>query len=207
MNKVQESFVYVIDDDKEVRDSLAWLLETINLKTKPYESGNAFLESFRTGLQGCVVLDVRMPGMNGMDLHLHIKKMDANIPVIIVTGHADVPMAIRAMKDGAFDFIEKPYNDQQMLERIQMAIHQQKDLKKDQQRKQTIKKMFDNLSKREVQVLSGILKSNPNKVIADELCISIKTVEAHRSSLMSRLEVKTVAELVRLAIESKRDNT
>lgn len=206
MDKGKNIFVYVVDDDKEVRDSLAWLLESINLQTKPYESGDVFLEDFVAGQQGCVVLDVRMPGMNGMDLHVFIKKIDPNIPVIIVTGHADVPMAIRAMKDGAFDFIEKPYNDQQMLERIQMAIHQQNDLQKDQQRKQAIQKMFDNLSKRENQVLSGILKSNPNKVIANDLCISIKTVEAHRSSLMSKLDVKTVAELVRLAIEAEKDS-
>jgi FixJ family two-component response regulator len=146
-----------------------------------------------------------MPGMNGMDLHLFIKKIDPNIPVIIVTGHADVPMAIKAMKEGAFDFIEKPYNDQHMLERIQMAIHQQNDLQKNQERKQEVQAKFSKLSKREEQVLLGILKSLPNKLIADELCISIKTVEAHRANLMSKLDVKTVAELVRLAIEAERD--
>lgn len=138
-------------------------------------------------------------------IYLFIKKIDPNIPVIIVTGHADVPMAIKAMKEGAFDFIEKPYNDQHMLERIQMAIHQQNDLQKNQERKQEVQAKFSKLSKREEQVLLGILKSLPNKLIADELCISIKTVEAHRANLMSKLDVKTVAELVRLAIEAERD--
>lgn len=205
MQNKNEAKVYVVDDDKEVRESLAWLLESINLTTESYEDGQSFLDDFKQGLQGCVLLDVRMPRMNGMDLHLFIKKIDPNIPVIIVTGHADVPMAIKAMKEGAFDFIEKPYNDQHMLERIQMAIHQQNDLQKNQERKQEVQAKFSKLSKREEQVLLGILKSLPNKLIADELCISIKTVEAHRANLMSKLDVKTVTELVRLAIEAERD--
>lgn len=200
-----EPCVYVVDDDQLVRESLEWLLESVNLKTQLFENGQAFLEGFQPNMPGCVLLDVRMPGINGMDLHQTIKQQDPNLPVIIVTGHADVPMAIRAMKEGAFDFIEKPYNDQHMLERIQHAIHQYDDLQKDQERRQALNELFDKLSKREEQVMQGVLKGRPNKLIADDLCISMKTVEVHRANLMSKLDVKTVTELVRLAIEAGRD--
>lgn len=198
--------VYIVDDEQQVRESLEWLLETVNLPTQLYSNGQDFLDAFTPGMPGCVVLDVRMPKMNGMELHLAIKQIDPNFPVIIVTGHADVPMALRAMKEGAFDFIEKPYNDQHMLERIQAAIHESSNIQQDNQRSQELQQRFDALSKREQQVLQGILQSKPNKLIADELFISIKTVEVHRSNLMSKLEVKTVTDLVRLAIEAKRDD-
>jgi len=198
--------VHVVDDDKEVRESLQWLLESINLQTKLYENGEVFLNNFQPNLPGCVVLDVRMPGINGMELYQMIKRLDPNLPVIIVTGHADVPMAIRAMKEGAFDFIEKPYNDQNILEPIQNAINQYDDLKKNHQRQQALQQRFDTLSKRETEVLKGVLKGRPNKLIAEDLCISIKTVEVHRANLMSKLSVKTVTELVRLAIEANKDS-
>lgn len=198
--------VHVIDDDRQVRESLEWLLESVNLKTRLYDNGQDFLSEFSSGSLGCVVLDVRMPGLNGMDLHQSIKQLDPNFPVIIVTGHADVPMAIRAMKEGAFDFIEKPYNDQHMLERIQLAIHHYDGLQKSQIKAEALKNRFEQLSKRETQVLDGILRGQPNKVIADELFISVKTVEVHRANLMSKLDVKTVTELVRLAIEAGKDH-
>ncbi|NPA71598.1 MAG: response regulator transcription factor [Gammaproteobacteria bacterium] len=196
--------VYIVDDDKQVRESLEWLLESIQLPTKLFENGQDFLDNFSAGLPGCVILDVRMPGMNGMDLHKSIKAIDEHFPVIIVTGHADVPMALRAMKEGAFDFIEKPYNDQHLLERIQVAIHQYDDLQKKQSKGQALNSLFNQLSKREEQVLSEVLQGVPNKLIAKNLCISIKTVEAHRSNLMTKLEVKTITELVRLSIEAGR---
>jgi len=194
--------VYIVDDDKQVRESLAWLLESVQLTTQLFPNGHEFLEQFRPGLSGCVVLDVRMPGINGMDLHKSIKEIDEHFPVIIVTGHADVPMALRAMKEGAFDFIEKPYNDQHLLERIQSAIHHYDDIQKKHEKNQELNTLFDRLSKREQQVLTEILKSVPNKRIAENLCISIKTVEVHRANLMSKLQVKTITELVRLAIKA-----
>jgi two-component system response regulator FixJ len=147
-----------------------------------------------------------MPGLNGMELHQSIKHIDPDFPVIIVTGHADVPMAIRAMKEGAFDFIEKPYNDQHMLERIQLAIHHYDDLQKHQEKADALQNRFEQLSKRESQVLTGVLQGHPNKIIADQLCLSIKTIEVHRANLMSKLGVKTVTELVRLAIEAGKDH-
>jgi len=194
--------VYIVDDDQQVRESLAWLLESVQLTTRLFANGHEFLEQFTPGLSGCVVLDVRMPGINGMDLLKSIKDIDEHFPVIIVTGHADVPMALRAMKEGAFDFIEKPYNDQHLLERIQAAIHHYDDIQKQHEKDQELSTLFNQLSKREQQVLTEILKSIPNKRIAENLCISIKTVEVHRANLMSKLQVKTITELVRLAIKA-----
>lgn len=196
------TYVYIVDDDQQVRESLAWLLESVQLTTKLFINGQEFLEAFTPGLSGCVVLDVKMPGINGMDLHKSIKEIDENFPIIIVTGHADVPMALRAMKEGAFDFIEKPYNDQYLLERIQSAIHHYDDLQKIQEKNQKLTTLFNRLSKREEQVLAEVLQSNPNKRIAEKLCISIKTVEVHRANLMAKLQVKTITELVRLAIKA-----
>ena len=196
------TYVYIVDDDQQVRESLAWLLESVQLTTKLFANGQAFLDAFAPGLSGCVVLDVRMPGINGMDLHKSIKEIDENFPVIIVTGHADVPMALRAMKEGAFDFIEKPYNDQHLLERIQSAIHHYDDLQKKHEKNQELTTLFNRLSKREEQVLTEVLQSIPNKRIAEKLCISIKTVEVHRANLMAKLQVKTITELVRLAIKA-----
>jgi two-component system response regulator FixJ len=197
-----KTYVYIVDDDQQVRESLAWLLETVQLKTKLFANGQEFLDQFTPGLSGCIILDVRMPGMNGMDLHKSIKEIDEHFPVIIVTGHADVPMALRAMKEGAFDFIEKPYNDQHLLERIQVAIHDYDDMQKKHEKDQALTTLFNQLSKREAQVLEEVLQSIPNKRIAENLCISIKTVEVHRANLMSKLAVKTITELVRLAIKA-----
>lgn len=202
-----QACVYIVDDDQLVRESLEWLLDSVNLQSRLYENGYDFLDAFSAGLLGCLVLDVRMPNINGMDLYQSIKEIDPNFPVIIVTGHADVPLAIRAMKQGAFDFIEKPYNDQHMLERIQVAIHQCTDLQKTIERQHVLTERFARLSKREVQVLQEILQGKPNKLIANELCISIKTVEVHRANLMQKLEVKTVTELVRLAINAGKDSS
>ncbi|MDA3808328.1 MAG: response regulator [Thiomicrorhabdus sp.] len=205
--EIMEIFVYVVDDDQQVRESLEWLLESVNLTTQLFKDGQDFLDTFTTGLPGCVVLDVRMPGINGMDLHQLIKQIDKDFPVIIVTGHADVPMALRAMKEGAFDFIEKPYNDQHLLARIQVAIHQHGAAQKEQEKNKTLTVLFNQLSKRETQVLDGVLQGKSNKSIAEFLCISVKTIEVHRANLMHKLNVKTVTELVRLAIEADHDQT
>ncbi|WP_019557189.1 response regulator transcription factor [Thiomicrorhabdus arctica] len=200
-----EICVYVVDDDQQVRESLQWLLDSVNITTQLFKSGQAFLDTFSAGLPGCVILDVRMPDINGMDLHRLIKKVDQHFPVIIVTGHADVPMALRAMKEGAFDFIEKPYNDQHLLERIQVAIQQHSAAQKEQKKHKTLTTLFSQLSKREKQVLDGVLQGKSNNSIAEMLYISVKTIEVHRANLMSKLNVKTVSELVRLAIEADHD--
>lgn len=197
---MMESTVYVVDDDRLARESLEWLIESVGLPVRVYESGQAFLDDFKQGLAGCLVLDVRMPDINGMDLHAKLKRDGCSLPVIIMTGHADVTMAVRAMKAGVYDFIEKPYNDSLMLERIQSAIAFDLDNRKAQERIDSIKNRLDILTPREFEVMKWVLKSTANKVIATELGISVKTVELHRSNLMSKMQATSVTELVRLAL-------
>lgn len=191
--------VYIVDDDQMVLESLQWLLQTISLEAKIFNSSTDFLKSYTPGEAACVILDVRMPEINGMDLHRRLKTLDVEVPVIIVTGHADVKMAVRAMKDGAFDFIEKPYAEQQMLERVQSAIQSRDSAEKNEH---ISSDKFENLTSREKQVLQQILKDKSNKMIAAELDISKKTVEFHRGNLMSKLGVTTIAELVRFSIRA-----
>jgi FixJ family two-component response regulator len=199
---MQQPTVYVVDDDQMVRESLEWLLQSVRLPVRLFEEGQAFLDAYQPGTPGCVVVDVRMPGINGMDLHRMLRDLDPDIPVIIVTGHADVPMAIRAMKEGAFDFIEKPYNDQHMLERVQAAIAHHQDVWREREESGALRQRFDELTPREGQVMQAVLRGHANKRIAADLGISIKTVELHRTHVMNKLGVRTATELVRLAIKA-----
>jgi FixJ family two-component response regulator len=185
-----------------VRESLEWLLQSVKLPVQLYQDGQSFLDAYQPGTPGCVVMDVRMPGINGMDLHRLLRERDPDIPVIVVTGHADVPMAIRAMKDGAFEFVEKPYNDQYMLERVQAAIAHHRDLWHEREQESALRLRFEELTPREGQVMQAVLRGHANKRIAADLGISIKTVELHRTHLMNKLAVRTATELVRLAIKA-----
>ena len=194
------SQVYIVDDDRLARESLEWLIDTIGLSVSAYESGAQFLEMYTESMAGCLVLDVRMPGISGIDLLSRLKRLGCGLPVIIMTGHADVAMAVRAMKAGVYDFIEKPYNDSLMLERIQTAIAYDLDARKKQERIHEVNARLAKLTPRESEVLDYILKSTANKNIAAELGISIKTVELHRSNLMQKMQAGSVTELVRLAL-------
>ncbi len=192
--------VYIIDDDKYARESLEWLVDSVHLPVKAFAGGQQFLDFYKNGLPGCAILDVRMPGINGIDLHIKLLEQGAILPVIIMTGHADVPMAIRAMKAGVYDFIEKPYNDTLMLQRIQSAIDYDSDKRQKQIRIDDVNARLSALTPREREVLGHVLHSTPNKVIASKLNISIKTVELHRGNLMHKMHTKSVTELVRLAL-------
>jgi two-component system response regulator FixJ len=194
------STVYIVDDDRLARESLMWLIESAHLPVQVFDSGLAFLEHIEPGASGCALLDVRMPDINGMELHTRLRERGVTIPVIIVTGHADVAMAVRAMKAGAYDFIEKPYNDALMLERVQSAIAYDMDNRKNQERVNDIKEHAEKLTPREREVMSYVLRSVQNKVIASELGISVKTVELHRANLMAKMKATSSTELVRLAL-------
>ena len=194
------AMVYVVDDDRIAGESLQWLIESAHLPVKVFNRGLEFLDYYHEGLCGCVLLDVRMPDINGMELHARLKEQGARLPVIMVTGHADVAMAVRAMKAGAYDFIEKPYNDSLMLERVQSAIAYDEDNRRNQERVEEILQRVNRLTRREHQVLSCVLKSMSNKLIAAELNISIKTVELHRANVMSKMQASSSTELVRLAL-------
>lgn len=197
--------VFVVDDDKLVRESLAWLIGSIDLPVSLYEDGQAFLREYDPQRPGCLILDVRMPGLSGMDLHERLNQRDIALPVIIVTGHADVPMATRAMKAGAFDFIEKPYNDQLMLETVQNAIAFDLERRRRVGQIAALQARFQGLTPREREVMALIVQGRPNKVIADRLEISVKTVELHRTNIMAKVQVRSAAELVRLAVTAGLD--
>ncbi|MDH5518383.1 MAG: response regulator FixJ [Gammaproteobacteria bacterium] len=196
--------VYVVDDDQAVRDSLRWLIESVGLKVKTFSNGQELLDDFSEADISCLVLDVRMPGISGLDLQQRLKNLNSKVPVIIVTGHADVPMAIQAMKAGAFDFIEKPYSDQLLLERIQCAIEQDACFKKQQTINDDINQRIDSLTPRENEVMALVVSGHSNKSIAKELGVSIKTVEVHRGNLMSKMKAKSLSELVRIALTADR---
>lgn len=192
--------VYIIDDDRMARESLQWLIESAGLPVQVYSSGLDFLECVEPFMSGCALLDVRMPDINGMELYTRLKHKGITLPVIIVTGHADVAMAVRAMKAGAYDFIEKPYNDALMLERVQGAIGADREKRRDLQRVSAIRARAAQLTPREQEILHYVLRSTQNKLIADKLGISIKTVELHRANLMAKMQARTSTELVRLAL-------
>lgn len=195
-----EPTIYLVDDDSMARESLNWLMESAHLPVREFERGLDFLDQFDRSATGCVVLDVRMPDINGMELFARLKEREATIPVIIVTGHADVAMAVRAMKAGAYDFVEKPYNDALMLECIQGAIAFDRDNRRNQGQVDDVRDRVGRLTPREQEVMGYVLRSRPNKVIAAELGISIKTVELHRANLMTKMQVTSPTELVRLAL-------
>ncbi len=192
--------INIIDDDRLARESLKWLAESAHLSVREFECGHDFLDHFDHGEPGCVVLDVRMPDINGMELFARLKETGATIPVIIVTGHADVAMAVRAMKAGAFDFVEKPYNDALMLERLQSALAYDLDRRESQVKVDDVRFRINRLTPREHEVMKFVLSSKQNKVIASELGISIKTVELHRANLMAKMNATSPTELVKLAL-------
>ena len=197
---------FIIDDDRMARESLKWLAESANLTVQEFKCGEEFLQQFNHDAPGCVVLDVRMPDINGMELFARLKESGASIPVIIVTGHADVAMAVRAMKAGAYDFVEKPYNDALMLELIQSAINCDKDKREHQSKVDKIQRRINRLTPRENEVMKFVLNSKQNKIIASELGISIKTVDLHRANLMSKMNAASPTELVRLAMMAGVEN-
>ncbi len=192
--------IHIVDDDRLARESLKWLAESAHLSVREFGCGQEFLDYFDDGVPGCVVLDVRMPDINGMELYARMKEAGTTTPVIIVTGHADVAMAVRAMKAGAYDFIEKPYNDALMLELLQGAISFDRDERKHKIRVDEVLNRIERLTPRELEVMKFVLRSKQNKVIASELGISIKTVELHRANLMNKMQATSSTELVRLAM-------
>ena len=191
--------VFVIDDDEAIRELLTDLFESVNIASECYASADQFLECFQ-GRPGCIVVDVRMRGMSGLKLQDILSEQGYQNPIIFITGHGDIPMALRAMKAGAFDFFTKPFNNQELLEAVEKGLAQAQRLQEEHQNKRIIQQRFANLTKRERHVLNYLTEGHPNKVIAGKLCISLRTVEAHRASLMRKLQVKSIAELVKLAI-------
>jgi two-component system response regulator FixJ len=202
-NESSPSSIYVIDDDSAVRESLEWLMTSVNLPVQTFESAESFLEKFDGTKPGCIVTDVRMPMMSGLELQREMAEKSPDIPVIIVTGHGELEMAVDAMKDGAFDFIQKPYKQQEMLDTVQKAVRASHQLFLDKQKNAEANDLFNRLSKREEEVLEQIVNGEPNKRIAGNLDISEKTVEFHRARIMDKLEARSLAELIKKAVAAR----
>lgn len=189
--------VYVIDDDEAFRDSLVWLLESSQYTVRAFDSAKAFLDAASPDMSGCVIADVRMSGITGLELHRRLRTLGVDLPTIIVTGHGDVPMAVTAFRDGVVDFIEKPLDDKYVLERIEFCLAKARENARLRQQADDFARRYESLTQREKEVLEYIVAGKLNKQIADLMDISIKTVEVHRSRVMEKMQVTNVAELVR----------
>ena len=204
MTKEAESTVFVVDDDEDLRESLGWLFESAGLGFKSYSTAQDFLNQYEPDEPGCLLLDVRMPGLSGLDLQEELRRRGVPPPIIIMTGHARVPMAVRALTGGAIDFIQKPFRDQVLLERIRKAMELDRQTRQERIECTQFAALLSYLTPREREVMDLVAAGKPNKLIADDLGISPKTVEIHRGRVMEKLQVDSVAELVRLRLLWKR---
>jgi two-component system response regulator FixJ len=195
----RDGVVYVIDDDESARDSLEFLLDVAGVRVRSFGSADAFLKAGPPLAGACLVTDVRMPGMNGIELAEELARRGSPVPVIVITGHADVPLAIQAMKAGVADFIEKPFDDEVMLAAIRKALAQQATDDGVAAERQAVLDRIATLSPRERDVMEGLVAGKANKVIAFDLDISARTVEVYRANLMMKMQAKTLSDLVRMA--------
>ncbi|MYZ44923.1 response regulator transcription factor [Schauerella aestuarii] len=194
------STVFIVDDDEAVRDSLRWLLEANGYRVRVFASAESFLDDYDPATVGVLICDVRMPGMSGLELQEQLIARQAPLPIVFITGHGDVPMAVTTMKKGAIDFLEKPFNEQDLREIVARMLEQATQRVSKFQAQRDHEAMLARLTAREQQVLERIVAGRLNKQIADDLGISIKTVEAHRANIMEKLEVTTVADLMKVAL-------
>lgn len=188
--------IFIVDDDDALRDSLVWMLESSGYSVAAFESAESFLTAYNEELSGCLVLDVRMPGMSGLELFEELGRRRCTLPVIFITGHGDVPMAVSALKKGAVDFIEKPFGDQDMLRLIEQCLEQERTSRSQRRLEADTARRLEHLTQREREVLDLIIVGKLNKQIADVLGISIKTVEVHRARVMEKMGAHSLAELV-----------
>ena len=198
---MKDATVYVIDDEQDVRDALRMLIKSVGLPVETFESALEFLDDYELDQPGCIVADIRMPGMSGLDLQQKLNAMGALIPVIIISGHADVPTAVRAIQDGAVDLLEKPFSDQLLLDKIQNAIRKDHESRVSHAEQSHLLRLYDSLTPREREIMAAVLVGKMNKVIAYELQITTRTVEMHRSHIMEKMGAKCLADLLRFAQE------
>jgi two-component system response regulator FixJ len=195
--------VMVVDDDSGIRNAMRALLKSVGLESMQYASAQDFLAAYQPSQSGCLVLDIRMPGMSGLELQQQLNLRGAVIPVIFMTGHGDIPMAVEAMQHGAFDFLQKPFRDQDLLDRIQRAIVKDGELRQSLGEHARIKAHLESLTPREREVLDLMTQGKQNKVIAQDLGVSPRTIEIHRARVMEKMNAQSVAELVRMMLDLK----
>ncbi len=195
--------IYIVDDNPAVRDAIRFLVQQVGLTAKVYVSAQEFLEHFQLGMRGCLVLDIRMPGISGIELQEQLTLLGAHLPVIIITGHGDIPITVRAMKAGAFEFLQKPFNDQVLLDTIQAALKKY-DIVWDQDDKRSqASQSLAALTRREREVLELLRVGKSNKIIARELSLSVRTVEGYRANITDKLGAKSLGLLIDLVIKSE----
>jgi two-component system response regulator FixJ len=195
--------VFVVDDDASVLESIAFLLKTVGIEAETFSSAQAFLDAHDRQAVGCLVLDVRMPAMSGLELQERLRAMGSSLPIIFLTAHGDVPMAVQAVKAGAVDFIQKPFHDQDLIDKIQRAIEGSADARDAEAALLDVEARIDSLTPRECEVLDAVVSGMANKVIAGELGVSQRTVEIHRANVMRKMKADSVAELVRLVMRTR----
>ncbi|WP_339081311.1 response regulator [Pseudomonas sp. TMP9] len=203
MSQQMQQRVYVVDDDQGMLDSTVWLLESVGLRALPFTSGQLFLDACDEHSQGCVLLDVRMPGMGGLNVQEAMRARGVQMPVIFVSGHADVPIVVRAFRAGAVDFIEKPYNEQLLLDSVQQALSHAPAAVQADPRLQAIEARLASLTPRERDVLLPLVRGYTNREMAEQLDISVKTIDLYRSRVMKRMQAETLADLVGMTIAAQ----
>ncbi len=191
-------FTYIVDDDEAIRDSLSWLMQSRDIASQTYPSAEAFLAAWDETFAGCIVLDIRMDEMSGNELFDRLIERGCQLPVIFLTGHGDVPLAVSTLKNGAFDFLEKPFNDNQLVDRVMDALRLDDERRQAAASADSINRRLAQLTPRERQVMERILAGKLNKVIADELKVCMRTIEVHRASLFEKMGVKTAVELAQV---------
>lgn len=194
--------VFIVDGNPAVRDAIRWLVQQVGLNAKTYDSAQEFLAAFKPGMRGCLVLDIRMPGLSGLDLQDKLVQAGIQLPVIIVTGHGDVPITVRAMKAGAFEFLQKPFNDQALLDAIQSALEKYTQLWEQKDRMSQTSRNLESLTPREREILEQLRHGKLNKVIAGDLGLSVRTVEGHRAKIMEKMGARTVGQLLEMVMKT-----
>ncbi len=192
--------VHIVDDDQAVRDSLSFLMKSVGINHDTHASANDFLERFDAEQPGCIVLDIRMPGMSGLELQEMLNERKSITPIIFITGHGDVPMAVEAMQGGAVDFLQKPFRDQELLDRINSALEADRKTRSELQERNELRRRYDSLTPREREVMEHVVAGKANKVIAFDLDVSQRTVEIHRARVMEKMRARSLAHLVRMHI-------
>jgi FixJ family two-component response regulator len=195
--------IYIVDDNPAVRDAIRFLVQQVGLTAKVYISAQEFLDQYQLGMRGCLVLDIRMPGLSGIELQEKLTLVGAHLPVIIVTGHGDVPITVRAMKAGAFEFLQKPFNDQVLLDTIQAALKKYDIVWEQDDKRSNASHSLATLTRREREVLELLRYGKSNKVIARELSLSVRTVEGYRANITEKLGAKSLGQLIDLVIKTE----
>ena len=200
-----EPTVYVVDDDDGMRESLEWLISSVGLRARTFPSGQECLDQLGPDSPGCLVLDVRLRGMSGMELHRELRRRGIHLPAIMITGYAEVSGAVQAMKDGALDYIQKPFDEQALLDRIHSALARDAASREARARREAVLARMETLTPRERQVLDPVVEGKTNQEISDELHIKRKTVEVHRGNMMKKMRVSNVTELVRSVLLAREE--